>query len=117
MRGQCLLLPQPSMPDLQLTPLPPCITQHMRRLVALVREHIAMARAAGQEPHLYGAKITGGGCGGTVCILGSATQEAEAAVQAVVDAYAAEQQLSNIKVFRGSSVGAEAFGHMVVRAS
>ena len=34
------------------------------RLVALVRLHMMAARAAGQEPLLYGAKITGGGSGG-----------------------------------------------------
>ena len=34
------------------------------RLVALVRAEAAAARAAGAEPPLYGAKITGGGSGG-----------------------------------------------------
>jgi hypothetical protein len=32
--------------------------------VALVRAEAAAARAAGAEPPLYGAKITGGGSGG-----------------------------------------------------
>ena len=34
------------------------------RLVALVRAEAAAARAAGAQPPLYGAKITGGGSGG-----------------------------------------------------
>lgn len=86
------------------------------RLVALVREHMSAARKAGHPPALYGAKITGGGSGGTVCILGSATLDAELAVEAIVVKYQAELG-APVKVFRGSSVGAVAFGHVVVRVS
>lgn len=39
------------------------------RLVALVRAEAAAARAAGDEPPLYGAKITGGGSGGAHAVL------------------------------------------------
>jgi hypothetical protein len=34
------------------------------RIVELVREEAEEAAADGQPPALYGAKITGGGCGG-----------------------------------------------------
>ena len=34
------------------------------RIVALVRAELAAAVARGEEPALYGAKITGGGSGG-----------------------------------------------------
>lgn len=94
----------------------PALTLLHHRLVALVREHIGAARAAGTPPVLHGAKITGGGCGGTVCILGDASEAAEAAVAAIVERYAQERGGGAVKVFRGSSAGAMAFGHVVVRA-
>ena len=40
------------------------------RLVQLVREEMRLAQSRGQAPPVWGAKITGGGSGGTVCILG-----------------------------------------------
>ena len=36
----------------------------------MVREEMAASRAEGRVPTVWGAKITGGGSGGTVCILG-----------------------------------------------
>ena len=36
------------------------------RIVALVRTAAAASAAAGEEPALYGAKITGGGSGGAL---------------------------------------------------
>ena len=41
------------------------------RLVALVRAEQAAALAAGKQPALYGAKITGGGSGGKRLLSGS----------------------------------------------
>ena len=32
----------------------------------MVQEHMESAKASGGSPHLFGAKITGGGSGGTV---------------------------------------------------
>lgn len=84
------------------------------RLVELVRQHMAEARAAGKQPVLWGAKITGGGCGGTVCILGEAGPEAQAAVEKLVAQYSSEVGQAP-KVFEGSSSGAVQFGHLVVR--
>jgi L-arabinokinase len=69
-------------------------------LVALVEE---MGAAHG----LFGAKITGGGCGGTVCVLGRA--DAEPAVREVARRYAAATGTQPY-VFKGTSPGASAFG-------
>jgi galactose-1-phosphate uridylyltransferase (family 1) len=70
------------------------------RLVELVRE-------AGEAAGLYGAKITGGGSGGTVAVLGRAG--ADAAVAAVAQRYAQETGRGGA-VFAGSSSGACHFG-------
>ncbi|GLC38948.1 hypothetical protein PLESTB_000464600 [Pleodorina starrii] len=83
------------------------------RLVALVREEMDASRArGGSGGPLWGAKITGGGCGGTVCILGEAGPEGEAAVLRVVEAYERERGVEPgaVKVFRGSSPGAADVG-------
>jgi L-arabinokinase len=66
------------------------------RLVELVRQ-------VGPERGLYGAKITGGGSGGTVAVLGRAS--AEPAVREIVEKYRAET-VRVPYVFRGSSPGA-----------
>jgi len=60
----------------------------------------------------YGAKITGGGSGGTVCVMGKASSES--AVLAICDAYQ-EKNGHRPYVFRGSSPGAMSFGHMKIR--
>ncbi|KAK3244659.1 hypothetical protein CYMTET_45737, partial [Cymbomonas tetramitiformis] len=79
------------------------------RLVALVEE----ASAAG-EP-LYGAKITGGGSGGTVCVLGKGDDaEAAEAIKRIVEKYRASTGHEPY-VFSGSSPGACAFGSLVIR--
>jgi len=71
------------------------------RLVQLVRA---------EKPHgLLGAKITGGGAGGTVAILGWNTPEAEQAFYRVVEQYHAASGIEPY-VFRGSSAGADVFG-------
>jgi L-arabinokinase len=70
-------------------------------LVSLVRKE------AGHD--LFGAKITGGGAGGTVAILGRATPKAEAAFQRIITAYQAETKIDPY-VFVGTSQGADAFG-------
>ncbi|MCB0110179.1 MAG: hypothetical protein KDE53_29870, partial [Caldilineaceae bacterium] len=77
---------------------------------ALVR----LARKAGIAQGIYGAKITGGGSGGTVAILGSA--DAESAVQAIADEYA-EKSGHTPFIFRGSSTGAVHFGSLLLRRS
>jgi len=62
-----------------------------------------------KEAGLFGAKITGGGSGGTVAVLGD--QTSRAAIERVVDSYAKETGHQPY-VFSGSSPGALAFGHL-----
>jgi L-arabinokinase len=68
---------------------------------------VRLVREAGRSSGLYGARITGGGSGGTVAILGR--RDAEGAVREVADAYA-ERTGHRPHVFAGSSAGAAAFG-------
>jgi galactokinase len=70
------------------------------RLVELVRN-------AGPERGLFGAKITGGGSGGTVAVLG--TSEAEGVVREVAARYAVETGRAT-SVFTESGPGAEQIG-------
>jgi L-arabinokinase len=73
------------------------------RLVELVRE-------TGLEAGLFGAKITGGGSGGTVAIFGRSG--AEPAVRAISARYRAESG-REAEVFAGSGPGAEEVGVVV----
>jgi galactokinase len=68
---------------------------------------VALAREEGPERGIYGAKVTGGGAGGTIAILGAAS--AEPAFARIVERYAAETGRAPY-VFRGSSQGADRFG-------
>jgi L-arabinokinase len=72
------------------------------RLVELVRQ-------AGPEAGLYGAKITGGGSGGTVAVLGR--REAGGAVKELAARYAAETNYSP-QILSGSSPGAMTFNNL-----
>lgn len=72
------------------------------RLVELVRE-------AGPAGGLYGAKITGGGSGGTVAVLGDG--DVRQAIAAVAEKYAEETGRVPY-IFSGSSPGGVAFGHL-----
>jgi galactokinase len=69
---------------------------------------VDLVRAAGPESGLYGAKITGGGSGGTVAVLGR--RGAQEAVQKVVSEYA--QGTHQPLLISGSSPGASSFGHL-----
>jgi L-arabinokinase len=73
---------------------------------------VELVRATGVERGLFGAKITGGGSGGTVAVLGE--RDAETAVKKVADRYAALMGYEPY-IFSGSSPGSAAFGHLVVR--
>ena len=74
-------------------------------LVGLVRMH-------GFDRGLFGAKITGGGSGGTVAVLGN--RDAEPVVLDLAHRYAAMTGHEPY-IFRGSSPGSAAFGHLIVR--
>ncbi len=72
---------------------------------------VNLVREEGAERGLYGAKITGGGSGGTVAILGD--RGAETSFRRVVQRYA-EIQRQTPYVFEGSSMGADRFGVRVI---
>ena len=80
------------------------------RLIELVRDELG---GSAEEGALYGAKITGGGAGGTVVVLGS--RNGKARFERVVSRYA-KQQGSTPYVFEGSSAGADSFGIQVIGA-
>ena len=68
---------------------------------------VALVRGEGLAAGLYGARITGGGCGGTVAVIGR--RGAAPAIARVADAY--EQQTGyRPHIFAGSSPGVLAFG-------
>jgi L-arabinokinase len=75
---------------------------------------VELVRMYGVNHGLFGAKITGGGSGGTVAVLGSS--DAESAVLDVAHRYAAMTGHEPY-IFRGSSPGSAAFGHLVVRGN
>jgi galactokinase len=70
---------------------------------------VERVRAMGAASGLYGAKITGGGSGGTVAVLARRGAAGEEAVRRVADDHAAETGRP-VKLFSGSSPGAAAFG-------
>jgi galactokinase len=71
---------------------------------------VGLVRSAGPRRGFFGAKITGGGSGGTVAVLGRRGAD----IRQVAQAYADETGLPP-RVFSGSSPGAAAFGHLRVR--
>lgn len=73
---------------------------------------VELVRQAGPARGLYGAKITGGGSGGTVAVLGR--RGADEAVNAVAEHYEAQTGRKPF-VFAGSSPGAIAFGHLKLK--
>jgi L-arabinokinase len=75
---------------------------------------VQLVRAAGESSGLYGAKITGGGSGGTVAVL--ARSDSEAAINEVARRYAEEAGHAPY-IFSGSSPGSAAFGHLRLRRS
>lgn len=70
---------------------------------------VELVRKEGPGAGLFGAKITGGGSGGTVAVLGD--QRSRAAVERVVSSYAKETGHQPY-IFNGSSSGSLAFGHL-----
>ncbi len=67
-------------------------------------------RERGPACGLYGAKVTGGGCGGTVAVLMADTPAARQAVSDACAAYATKTGRQPL-LLTGSSPGAMAFGH------
>jgi L-arabinokinase len=73
-------------------------------------ELVAMVRESGGN-ELFGAKITGGGSGGTVAVLGR--RGASAAINKIAGRYA-QQTGYQPQIISGSSAGADAFGYLKV---
>jgi len=73
---------------------------------------VELVRREGPGAGLFGAKITGGGSGGTVAALGD--QGSRAAIERVVASYAKEIGHQPY-IFNGSSSGSLAFGHLRLR--
>jgi galactokinase len=73
---------------------------------------VRLVREAGPQRGLYGARITGGGSGGTVAVL--AGREVSSAIRAIAEEYA-EQTGYTPHIFSGSSPGAAEFGHLKIR--
>jgi L-arabinokinase len=74
---------------------------------------VELVRREGRGAGLFGAKITGGGSGGTVVVLGDVNSRA--AIERVVASYA-KQTGHQPYIFNGSSSGSLAFGHIVLAA-
>ena len=70
---------------------------------------VKLVRQAGPLHGLYGAKITGGGSGGTVAVL--ASRSAAAGIEMICERYAKETGRQPY-VFAGSSSGSVSFGHL-----
>jgi galactokinase len=75
---------------------------------------VDLVRESGAQNGLYGAKITGGGSGGTVAVLGK--RGAREAVQAVAEKYAAMTGREP-QIFSGSSPGAAKFGFRIAKTN
>jgi galactokinase len=74
---------------------------------------VDLVRKEGPGSGLLGAKISGGGAGGTVAVLGY--KNARAALRSVVNQYSALRGFQPY-VFEGSSMGADHFGILTVEA-
>ncbi|MGH7451294.1 MAG: galactokinase [bacterium] len=73
---------------------------------------VELARELGPAKGVYGAKITGGGSGGTVAVLGNT--DADRAIAEICERYV-EETNHYPKIFSGSSMGADDFGYLVLR--
>jgi L-arabinokinase len=73
-------------------------------------ELVNLVREQGPRGGLYGARITGGGSGGTVAVLGE-REKAPASIARIVETYAQKNRYRPI-VISGSSSGASLFGHL-----
>ena len=73
---------------------------------------VELIRKEGPAAGLFGAKITGGGSGGTVAVLGN--HASRAAIERVAASYANETG-RHPYIFNGSSAGSLAFGHLRLR--
>ncbi|MCO5568614.1 hypothetical protein L7F22_022313 [Adiantum nelumboides] len=82
-------------------------------LVQLVQQSQNSSLSSGQN-RLFGAKITGGGCGGTVCIMGWNCRQTTTEVYKIQEKY--KDSTGHLPfIFEGSSPGAGKFGYLRIR--
>jgi L-arabinokinase len=72
---------------------------------------VDFAREEGVANGIYGAKVTGGGAGGTVAVLGRG--DAKEAFERIIHRYL-QQRGASPYVFTGSSMGADRFGVVIL---
>ncbi|KAJ1260746.1 hypothetical protein BS78_10G255900 [Paspalum vaginatum] len=84
------------------------------RLVNLVQEMQHRKTSEGGSPSLFGAKITGGGSGGTVCVIGKNCARSSEEIVEIQQRYKAATGYLPI-LFDGSSPGAGKFGYLKIR--
>ncbi|GLT67520.1 hypothetical protein SLA2020_398210 [Shorea laevis] len=84
------------------------------RLVQLVQEMQHGKSNRGEDGTLYGAKITGGGSGGTVCVIGRNSLRSSQQILEIQRRYKAATGYLPF-VFEGSSPGAGKFGYLRIR--
>ncbi|OIV96538.1 hypothetical protein TanjilG_07930 [Lupinus angustifolius] len=85
------------------------------RLVHIVQELQHSAASESEGGTLYGAKITGGGSGGTVCVIGRNCPKSDEQISQLQQRY---QKATGYLpyVFEGSSPGAGKFGYLKIRS-
>ncbi|KAK9097576.1 hypothetical protein Sjap_023073 [Stephania japonica] len=84
------------------------------RLVKLVQEMQHKKLSQSENGTLFGAKITGGGSGGTVCVVGRNCVRSSQQILEIQQIYKAATGFSPF-IFEGSSPGAGKFGHLRIR--
>jgi galactokinase len=73
---------------------------------------VELTQQIGQKRGLYGAKITGGGSGGTVAVLGR--NNAGDLIEQIIESYTKETGHKSY-LFTGSSMGADEFGTILLK--
>lgn len=84
------------------------------RLVRLVQEMQHNRLAKHDDGSLYGAKITGGGSGGTVCVVGRNCLRSSQQILEIQQKYKKATGYLPF-LFEGSSPGAGTFGYLKIR--
>ncbi|XP_021729256.1 L-arabinokinase-like [Chenopodium quinoa] len=84
------------------------------RIVELVQQMQHSRSSGSEDPALYGAKITGGGSGGTVCVIGRNSMRSSQEILEIQQRYKKATGYMPF-LFEGSSPGAGMFGYLKVR--
>ncbi|CAD5324717.1 unnamed protein product [Arabidopsis thaliana] len=84
------------------------------RLVRLVQNMENLKSSKTENGTLYGAKITGGGSGGTVCVIGKSSLRSSEQILQIQQKYKEATGFMPY-VFEGSSPGAGKFGYLKIR--